>query len=409
MKSVLIVLVLFSNLVFAQDILTDGYIILKGTQDTLKGQIQDDNWEINPNKIVFQNPILTQKTFSLSELEAFGLTKNEHYIVKKVDLDVSPFGSNNLLKNPNILTVKDTLVALRILLKADLSLFYFKDSQNKTHFYYNKNQEFHELINHKYLRIKNGLVYEIQNKMYQTQLEHLFSNSPKSINTKYLNFNIEELIASFIAYNENMGCSTICYTKSKRDVNSYAFRILLGSTVVRQSSYLNHSFLNQIESSRVLQMTPLLGASINIHSKRKHGRVILGLDAWYQRHHINILEKDFKSYQNSFTISPYVKNKILTKNSLKPSFGYGLNLNFNSKPKSNQSKIKIYSEQEFTPFTVFGEAGLEFKKMSLNFRLQSIFFKINPLVQEYTKIAQTLHISTNSRLSSTIYLAYKIR
>jgi hypothetical protein len=166
MKYILLTLILINTIAKSQTNFKPGYIIVKNQTDTLFGQIDDQNWDINPKEILFSSKTSPDRKYEISELEAFGVNNKDHYRVRKVDLDITPFEINDLKKSSELDIDKGKTLALRILLKANMSLLFLKEKNFKEHFFYENATECKELINHKYLKVRDGKLQLYENKPY---------------------------------------------------------------------------------------------------------------------------------------------------------------------------------------------------------------------------------------------------
>src|SRR5450432_1699979 len=81
----LLLLGVFAN---AQKNFKDGYVVLKNG-DTLHGQVDYQNWEVNPLKIKFQHAGAVIQ-YSPSDISSFEITDADVYISKIVTKDIRP-------------------------------------------------------------------------------------------------------------------------------------------------------------------------------------------------------------------------------------------------------------------------------------------------------------------------------
>ncbi len=69
---------LFAYCVSAQTNLKDGYVILN-SGDTLRGQIQEATWSLNPESVIFQTAG-NNREYRVAELKGFGIGNEVTYV-----------------------------------------------------------------------------------------------------------------------------------------------------------------------------------------------------------------------------------------------------------------------------------------------------------------------------------------
>lgn len=400
---------LISNAIFAQNYFTDAYIILKDQSDTLKGQINDKNWDVNPNEIQYKSADLGEKTYNIKELKAFGVANREHYIIKKVDLDITPFKFADLQKSTIMITVKDTILALRVFLKADMSLLYLKETSQKEHFFYLYNEEVKELIFHKYIKSKNEKDYEVSNKMYQKQIGFLFADCNQNIKTENLEFDQIELVNAFIKFNDCLGCSSTCYIKSKVDKPTYSLDLIVGSAQYLQGEYYRDYFERISDYNKKNLFTPIIGLGGNIYSKRNHGNNILSLQVWFQNQKFTGFPSENSIRFNSLNTTIVYKKRLNFSSKIKPYYGGGVNVKFNFNPTIKPSRV--YGLYDFAKVqeSIIGEIGMELSRFNFLGRLTVNMFSPNVLMLEYKNVAEVEVRNTNSRIGSQLIICYRLK
>lgn len=71
---------------FSQKNMLHGYIVLP-SKDTVWGNIDYRNWEKNPAQIVFFQPGSTERSYTVNDIAAFGVTGRDYYRKATVSVD----------------------------------------------------------------------------------------------------------------------------------------------------------------------------------------------------------------------------------------------------------------------------------------------------------------------------------
>ena len=406
MKNILLTLILISTIAKAQTNFKPGYIIVKNQTDTLFGQIDDQNWDINPQEILFSSKILPERKYNISELEAFGVNNNDHYRVRVVDLDITPFEINDLKKTSELDIEKGKTLALRILLKANMSLLFLKEKNFKEHFFYETSTECMELIDHKYLKIRDGKTQLYENKMYRTQLDLLFSDCSKSRKNISLEYDAKPLMEQFIKYNDCMGCSSVCYVKTDIEKNTFKFGLVTGTTLMTQKEHFRDYFEDINQTENYFTFAPSIGSTFSILSKRNNRNNILTFELLYQFSLDKLLPSKFKSHLGSIQLSAIYKKRMPFENSLKPYYGFGGKIAPNIVSiKSSDNRVVDLKTNTLNLFGI-GEMGIEIKKISLATRLNIGMFSNQIYNLNYSNVAEAQNTLSRSRIGGQFILGY---
>ena len=341
---------------FAQTNFIDGFIIQANQTDTLKGLIDDQNWGINPIKVTFKTNNI-EKDYSINELASFGSINKEHYVVRKVSLDVTPNQSGTLLKVSKRLIVRDTLVALLVLLKAENALFYFTDKKEKEHFFYNvRGSKMKELVQHKYLKKNEDKTYEVQNDLYIKELDSLFQDC-NELKKRAKNAVLEQnsLTDLFIEFNKCKGCNYTCYIKKSEDKNKVVFGIVAGTSIIKRDLNNDHT----------TDFCPVFGVNMSVYSKRNRGSRSLFLEVLYENETSGLQTFGYSFSQSNLYLNATYRRHILLQNRIHPFYGFGLNIKYTTYTNQYGSYSSDYGEINNQ---VLAELGFEYKKIQLNLR-----------------------------------------
>jgi hypothetical protein len=406
MKYILLTLILINTIAKSQTNFKPGYIIVKNQTDTLFGQIDDQNWDINPKEILFSSKTSPDRKYEISELEAFGVNNKDHYRVRKVDLDITPFEINDLKKSSELDIDKGKTLALRILLKANMSLLFLKEKNFKEHFFYENATECKELINHKYLKVRDGKLQLYENKMYRTQLDILFSDCSKSRKNISLEYNAKPLIELFIKYNDCMGCSSVCYVKTDIEKNTFKFGLVTGTALMTQKEHFRDYFEDINKTENYFTLAPTIGGTFSILSKRNNRNNILTFELMYQFSSNKLLPSKFKSNLGSLQLSAIYKKRMQLENSLKPYYGFGGKIAPNIVSiKSSDNRFVDLKTNTLNLFGI-GEMGIEIKKISLATRLNIGMLSNQIYNLNYSNVAEAQNTLSRSRIGGQIILGY---
>lgn len=397
---------LYSQLTFSQKNFVDGYLILNGQTDSVKVKIDDQNWGNNPKSISVKSGIGTETNYNITSLSAFGIYEKEHYVIRKVNLDNTPF-TDNLKQNPTLDIHVDTTLALMVLLKADYSLLYHRDMNSKEHFFFTEKEKIRELINHKFIRTKEGKQYEIWNKHFQKQLDTLFSRCEKKIVVSDLEYDIKKMTDKFIEFNDCMGCSSVCYIKKKEEKNIIKLGICINQTFKREFQYYYNPFESIQKQDKVYRSTPAIGIGLSIYSKRFRGTKSMNFEALYQPFLIKNDYDDNSLQLHYLNINVIYRKKALLNKHLNPFYGVGLSTS--SLISSKFNGISPYSSSNLKSFSpkLTAELGLEMKHFVFSTRVNYEPFDRSYIYYEYKKVAEVIVNTNFSRLSSQVCATYR--
>ncbi len=163
---------------FPQDVrLLDGFIVtLK--QDTIKGKVFSEDWEISPSKITFRDKNNTNIIYLSNQILSFGIySNNDIYDSKEITINyvnkapvaagVSPFRSTETLQ----------IFMQKILLGNRASIYKFIDKEGVDRYFVEKDNNLLELINYSFTQTKNGLNYLIKDDTYKGQLKNICNDA----------------------------------------------------------------------------------------------------------------------------------------------------------------------------------------------------------------------------------------
>lgn len=295
---------------FSQKNFEPGYIIYN-SGDTIIGQIDYRNWDLNPKKIrVIEQKAGKVKTFSPSEIQEFGIG-NEIYIAAMVNKEISPRLTNKLNRDTSLKLVLDT-VFLQCLYKGQKSLYFFKDHLGRENFYIQNDDNIELLIYKKYFVNRGGLKLIDEKKKYINQLMKYFNDCRINLNmdiqrTTYDKRSLSNLFKAYFKCSENH-----YYFRKEIEKVKMEMGPLIGvslSTLRFLSDghdYLVHADFNY-------SMNTSLGFFFDIIFSRNHGKWSINNELLFSRYNVNGQHQEFHNedyYINTTTIFSYSYFKI---------------------------------------------------------------------------------------------------
>jgi hypothetical protein len=264
------------NQSFAQSNFIDGGIVqLNG--DTLLGQIDYQEWAINPQKISFKKGNESKvKYFGAKDIAGFVINeKNEYYESAAVEINMEtidpkflPIFESKRDAFNKFKPVRDT-VFLLVLEKGELNFYEYID-KNRTHFFANKkNEPIKELVIRKVF-IDDELVFLYD---YRSQLRVLMGTCP-SLNIDFEKLAFEKSKFYKIIHSFNKCSNNVTYIKDK-EKSERSFKVLIGMGVPffnRVTNNDDNAIKNGFEG-----VVPLFGGEFLANSIRKRGTRGIGL------------------------------------------------------------------------------------------------------------------------------------
>lgn len=228
---------LFSIPVFAQEHFISGSIILK-TGDTLKGQIDYRDWELNPSSIRFRNASGEIKTFSPSMIAGFTDGRELVFWSARLAIDISNYTLTDLLTDDTEKIVRDTSVFVKVLVRGQLCLYYLKDKNDKDHFWFRNGQDsaYEMRISRKVKKTGEGAHSGTQGiatlNLYQIILPGIVEDCPGvAEQAKKAGFSIQDFTGIALKYNECRGSKSFSVVHKTKKVKA-RFGLIAGASAV---------------------------------------------------------------------------------------------------------------------------------------------------------------------------------
>src|SRR5205085_10936055 len=201
---------------FSQKNILPGYIVLP-SKDTVIGSIDYRNWEKNPSQIRFSQTTSESRTYTINDIEAFGVEGRDYYRKATVKVDDNPVRIPDVSIYSEEL-VHDQTVFLRILTEGnDLTLFELVNF--KTHYFIAKAGGPIEELSYKL--IKNDQTSNIAtHNDFRIQLKKLVSSKgnlsyEKSLEIDKLNYKEKDLV-KFVSQMNGPSSGKISFADNKK-------------------------------------------------------------------------------------------------------------------------------------------------------------------------------------------------
>jgi hypothetical protein len=165
----------FSVSVLAQDGYVNGYVIRKNN-DTIRGMIKDQNWDMNPRQISFKEGAGTSTVLSTHDIKEFAVQGKvqEIYRAKALDLDKGPYELKELSNNPVPRISRDTVFAT-LYESGTINLYFLRDETDRYHYMVEKNDTgIQDLGIQRYLDGSSMSIKSVD--LYKNQLNKLMSD-----------------------------------------------------------------------------------------------------------------------------------------------------------------------------------------------------------------------------------------
>lgn len=208
---------LFFGTTFSQKNMLPGYVVLP-SKDTAWGSIDYRNWEKNPKEILFSSSASESRSYTINDIEAFGVTGRDYYRKATVGVDDNPVNAWEVSIYSKEL-VREQTVFLRILSEGkELTLYEFVNF--KPHYYIAKAGGAAEELIYK-LTKKNELSYDvITYDDYKLQLKSLLSasgalNYEQSLKIDRLNYKEKDLV-KFVSQVNGTSSTKISFANNKK-------------------------------------------------------------------------------------------------------------------------------------------------------------------------------------------------
>ncbi|MGX5688446.1 hypothetical protein [Arcticibacter tournemirensis] len=296
---ILIIFIITSKVSLSQKNYQPGYLI-SVNGDTVKGFIDYRNWEKNPDKITFKKSNTPESSYTPELIKEFGV-KNEIYVSAIVNVEVSPFKTENLNYSAETTWRQDTAF-LQTLVAGEKSLYYYKDRNGKQQYFIRNGKDVDLLLFKQYLVKNENGVFISANKQYLQQLEEYLSDCPAAISDlSRVSYNTTSLTNLFTRY-YNCKKSGIAYQKKKDKV-----RIEIGglagpsfTAIDFESSIPAYAYIDKADFPH--SVNPSAGAYFDVILPRNQGKWSINNELFFTSYRS---ESNYVDYSNDENFTNY--------------------------------------------------------------------------------------------------------
>ena len=266
---------------FSQSNFAKGWILLQGTNDTLRGWVDFNATYQNGDLLFFKQTEQDNVYQSWNAQEVSIVQKqNTIYIGAVLVLDNSPLNIPRILEKEDIIPDTSSLFLTALMIAPDLSLLYCLDENHKEHFILQKDKiHFEELIYKRYKEDQyTGSTPTIkEDNQYKRQLQKAFGNctqlESKIEKTRY---NKKDLQTLFSTYLDCLGLPLLYI--NKREPMIMEQYLISGATMTRV--YYTHRervfiYTNQAD----WDYRPAFGAGLTVSPAKFSGRFGFSFEA----------------------------------------------------------------------------------------------------------------------------------
>lgn len=228
----------------AQKNFIPGYIITT-EGDTLRGLIDDRDWDKSPKEVSFKPTKQKQEvTYSPKEIRAF--QGEAFYESAAVNREISPAQLAKLDRSSALKIIKDT-VFLKLLLGGEFSLYQHTAKGSKLNFYIKKEGAFLHLAHKKFLFTENLRTETRKNRDYIRVLSQLLEDCPdlesSVLKVEFTPNSLRKLLQKYYACTGK----SVNYIQKKRG-NSFQFGLIAGiSNTALSFNSKNFEYLTAVD------------------------------------------------------------------------------------------------------------------------------------------------------------------
>jgi len=196
----LFISLLLPQISFSKTDFLPGYI-LNLQNDTIRGLIEYEAWDTNPEDIGFkQSEMRSTQYYAPKDIAGFGVM-NQLYVSAIVQKEMSPFKDSELEKNPALQLVSDT-VFLQTLFGGEKPLYYLKEWDEREQFYIKVDTAYSLLLHKIYVEYVNNVRKDFHNMRFLRQLSQYFWDEPTLLkeiaDTYYSRSSLENLFNRYL-------------------------------------------------------------------------------------------------------------------------------------------------------------------------------------------------------------------
>jgi hypothetical protein len=290
--------IIFLQIAYAQQNFQPGYIIPVG-KDTLHGYIDYKNWEWNPRKISFKKMLDDETIWFLpTDINSFSV-QGEIYISAQVDIEVSPFKTNQIEENKELNIISEH-VFLQTIYEGRKSLYFYVNTYGNENFYIRHDTAIELLIHKKYLINQDGHRSISENNRFLGQLIVYLSDcpsiQPKIKETEYTLQGLSKL------FNEYLECTDERTTFQARKEKIVTEMGILAGLSSRTLKFRSNDFDYLVNAGFNHSNNLTFGLFLNIIKPRNHEQWSLNNELMITSYSVEGEFMDFKN-ENKYTLT----------------------------------------------------------------------------------------------------------
>jgi hypothetical protein len=238
-------------------------ILVTNDSDTIKGQVNFEDWARSPTAIQFKDEQGNVTSKSATEIKSFSIQEPSKTFESK-NLKLSYYQKGIVAEGTSPIARTDSVTLfLEILLKSSrVILFECGDDENQMRFFLQKDDKLHELRNPVYRVAKGETSHMIRSEVYKAQLKQLLSECP-TLNTEGLHYTDKDLVDLLVTYHSY--CKTEYKLESQQEGLEQPFAI---GGIFRYVGDGNNSL-------------SCLGVNALLFSKKKFNSVFVSIDVGF--------------------------------------------------------------------------------------------------------------------------------
>ena len=354
--------------------------IIQLNGDTIKGEINYQEWVYNPKKIEFRHKKDQNiTTYSCKDIKGFTISyKNEKYQSAVVDVDNESLETSKLkeyeaLKDvePNPQLIRDTAFLL-IEVQGRLNLFSLQYADGKPHYFIQKNNGLIEELRYRKVKIiTHDTISIVTFPIYKNQLQSFVADCTLQqqdfTKLRYIKYEILDVVKSYNA------CKGQSFYIHKEKSGQRRLLIFAGAALPLVKLGDNNSKAKTTQGNT----SPLFGIGFEQCYNRLRNKLAVGIDVNVANCKTDIIANVRVSMVNTIStkINPYVRYAF-TSGTFQPYVKLGAGLLF----FSNKTVERYYKEPSFEPvklrsytlskkrFQTFGSVGLKIKNFFIESR-----------------------------------------
>lgn len=346
--------------------------VIKKDGTILTGEINDQEWTINPVQIEFRGPDLEVLKFNINEISSFTTNRPARYEAHKSFFDGDSQNiDEQLTSDRNPVHLQETFVFMEVLVNASLGLLRFHDQSGREHFVLRKNNSAEELLNRIY-RLPDNKSIVGKNEKYKQQLLLEAAHCTNLDNTiKALRYNEVYLKGIIEKINACQGNSIEPIYTGVIEKRNPDFGITLQIFLSYTEFTTFYSEMSRINSGS--------GLYLEIYSKKRPGKISIYNELLFKQ-----INQDARNYSNQPLNFKLNRIKLINsfrfskpaKNQQRTFWGIGITTGtrFNTLLNNNKSLAGYGDYQsKFFEFGLMGSIGKTFvpgKKLKINTELR---------------------------------------